>query len=254
MNETAMRRPTIRQLVRGGLGLVRDALAVSFHRKRAIRHPCADGVLRGTFYDADARPAPGVLLLPTSLGTTPHDHAIAARLAGVGFTTLVVDYTGRTTGAVLKDESQRQKLERRVLDAFDLLRSDSRVDASRTAVVGLSLGGYFATYIGAWTTFTAAPKAVVVVYGMYEAAEPMMDRLQAPLLILQGERDSPAFVASARRAHDRALGCGTTCELSLYRDAGHQFDLFDPSGEAATDAWRRTTAFLKQHLDAHPPE
>lgn len=247
VTEAPMWRPTVRQMLRGSLELLLETLALPFRRKRVIRYRSAGQSIRGAIYYSESTPAAGVLLLPTALGLTPHEHAMAARLASAGFTTLVIGYSGRTTGAILRDEAQRRRLEQVVLDAFDILQSDSKVDEARTGLVGLSLGGYFATQVATSTT-KAAPGAVVVFYGMYAALEPALANLRAPLLILQGDGDSAGFVASAQRARERALGHDKVCELVIYGRAGHQFDLFEPRSEATLDAWDRMVAFLRQHL------
>ena len=39
-------------------------------------------------------------------------------------------------------------------------------------------------------------------------------------------------------------------DVVFYAGTGHQFDLFEPGGAAARDAWERTAKFLRQHLEA----
>jgi len=189
-----------------------------------------------------------VLLLPTAMGLTPHEHALAARLARAGYTALVIAYTKKTTGrAVMQDELRRQHLAQIVVAGWRALQSNAMVDARRTGVIGFSLGGYFAVYLGT-ALKELAPKAVAIYYGMYALAGTELKHLRAPLLILQGENDDADFVANANRVQELAVRDGSPWAVVIYPGAGHQFDLFDPTGTAARDSWERTITFFGQHL------
>ena len=120
---------------------------------------------------------------------------------------------------------------------------------TRAAVIGLSLGGYFAIHLAA-AIKEFPPKAVAVYYGMYTLAGSELMRLDAPLLLLQGEDDDADFVTNAKRVQELAIRDGRPWEVELYPSTGHQFDLFEPGGAAARDAWERTARFLRQHLEA----
>jgi dienelactone hydrolase len=184
------------------------------------------------------------------MGLTPHEHAIAARLAREGYTTLVLGYTKRTSGAaVIRNEQLRKLLEQTVVRGWRILQEDPMADANHTAVIGFSLGGYFATYV-ATAVKESPPKAVVNYYGVYALAEPQITPLRTPLLVLQGENDEVEFVNNARRLK-AGLRCNEkVCEVVFYPAAGHQFDLFEPGSAATRDAWERTVRFLRQHLSS----
>jgi carboxymethylenebutenolidase len=245
--------PTLRQTIRGTLELALDTVAMPFSRKRAIQYTSAGQKIHGAIYhpNGDSR-VPAVLLLPTAFGFTPHEHGMASRLAREGFSTLVIAYSKRTTGAVVRDNERRAQLELIVLDGWRALRTDPRVDANRSAVIGLSLGGYFGIHV-ATEVAEVAPSAVVVYYGVYDFPESAVARLRAPLLILQGDDDYTDFVTNAKRVRELSLRHGKACELVLYPGAGHQFDLFAPGSAATRDAWARTVAFLWRHLGPSPP-
>ena len=74
--------------------------------KKVISYVVAGQNISGTiYYPKSGDPAPCVLVLPTAIGLTPHEHVIAARLAREGHTALALGYLGqikRTTGAVQK--------------------------------------------------------------------------------------------------------------------------------------------------------
>jgi carboxymethylenebutenolidase len=159
---------------------------------------------------------------------------------------MVVSYTSLTTGGgVLKDIARLKFLEEVAAEALEHLRVQPEVNASRVAVIGFSLGGYFALHLAAGRT---PPQAAVVYYGVYPAAEALMPTLSVPLLVLQGGRDDPAFVQAADSAAQVAAAHGRSYELITYAGAVHQFDLFQPYGQPARDAWARTCAFMGRHL------
>jgi dienelactone hydrolase len=243
--------PTLRQILHAAIKICADAISVRFRRRKPIKFTSAGQSIRGCFYYPHSEgKAPGVLLLPTAFGLTPHEHAFAARLAREGYTTLVIAYSKRTTGvAVIENEIRRKNLEQIAVHGWRVLQEDPKVDSVNTAVIGLSLGGYFAMYI-ATTIKELAPKAVAVYYGTYALAGSNLGYLRAPLLILQGENDSQDFVANAKRVQEISSRDDKPWEVVLYSNTGHQFDLFESGGDAARDAWERTIKFLRLHLSS----
>ena len=239
------------QILRAALKMAKDAVSVRFASRQAVSFTIAGQAISGYFYYAKSETrAPGVLLLSTAAGLTPHEHALAARLARVGFTTLVIRYTRRTSGrAVMKNEARRKQLEQIVLGGWRALRNNDRVDDARTAVLGLSLGGYFAAYL-ATAIKDFAPRAVVIYYGMYATAGSALMQTTVPLLLLQGESDDQDFISNAQRVSEIAARDGKPWQVSFYPATGHQFDLFDPRGASARDAWERTLRFLREQLRA----
>src|SRR5215831_7838464 len=141
--------PTFRQILRAALKISLDAVCVRFTRRKPITFTSAGQSIRGCFYYPQSNDnAAGILLLPTAFGLTPHEHAFAARLAREGYTTLVIAYSKRTTGAaVIENELRRKNLEEIVAGGWRVLQESPRVVANNTAVIGLSLGGYFAMNI-----------------------------------------------------------------------------------------------------------
>jgi carboxymethylenebutenolidase len=245
-------QPTPPQLLAAAWTLAHESIAITFTCKKNIEYQSVGLTIRGSIYSPPgAGPAPAVLVLHTAAGLTAHEHAIAARLARLGYTALVVAYSPRTTGAILKDEAPRSQLEEIISAAWGFLNRHERTAAWRTAVIGYSLGGYFAAYLGGLASGDP-PGAVLVYYGMYPLPEVLLARIKAPLLILQGALDSPDFVEQAKHACEELHRLEKPCELVIYPGAGHQFDLFQPGSLASNAAWERTLAFLRQHLG--PPE
>ncbi len=226
--------------------MVGDTVRMTFVRnKKAITLASAGQNISGTiYYPKSYAPAPCVLVLPTAMGLTPHEHVIAARLAREGYTTLALGYTKRTTGAVVKDEQTRRLLEQNVIHGWRMLLADPMADANHAAVIGFSLGGYFATAL-ATLGIECPPKAVIIYYGVYALGQVQGAPLRTPLLVLQGEDDDAKFVDNAKGLKERHADLG---EVILYPDTGHQFDLFEPKGAATKDSWERTVLFLSYHL------
>jgi dienelactone hydrolase len=233
-------RPNLRQLVSAALTMLRDNREMKRAGGKPVQYTSNGQSIQGTiYYPVEENAAPGVVLLHTASGLTPHEHAMAARLAREGCTVLVIAYSKRTTGAVIRDDAQRRQMEQITADGLRFLQADARVDANRTAVIGFSLGGYFALRLAAMSE-GVPPKKAIVYYGVYPQAESLETGLRARVLILQGESDSADFVANAKKFRELARAQGKACELILYAAAGHQFDLFEAKSAAAQDAWRRT--------------
>lgn len=237
------------QMLRAIFKMAKDAVSARFAPREAVSFTVAGQAIRGYFYYPNSEnKTPGILLLSTAAGLTPHEHAFAARVARAGYTTLVVGYTRRTTGrAVMNNEAQRKRLEQIVVGSWRLLQVNDHVDGARTAVVGFSLGGYFAVHV-ATAIKEFGPKPVVIYYGMYALAGSELMRSSIPLLLLQGENDDDDFVGNAKRLREIGVRDEKPWEVVFYPGAGHQFDLFEPRGPAARDAWERTARFLGEHL------
>ena len=229
--------------------MAKDAVSARFQSREAVSFTVAGQAIRGHFYYPNSEnKTPGILLLSTAVGLTPHDHAIAARLARAGYTTLVVGYMRRTTGrAVMNNVAHRKRLEQIVVGSWRLLQGNDHVDAARTAVIGFSLGGYFAAYL-ATVIKDLAPRVVVIYYGMYALVGSELMQSHVPLLLLQGEDDDDDFVGNAKRLKDIGIRDEKPWQVVFYPGAGHQFDLFEPRGPAAHDAWERTARFLGEQL------
>jgi len=72
----------------------------------------------------------------------------------------------------------------------------------------------------------------------------LADRIEAPLLILQGRADKVVPPAQSQAIADRLRALGRTVELQLYDDEGHGW--LRP--ETVEDELTRTEAFLRRHV------
>jgi carboxymethylenebutenolidase len=126
---------------------------------------------------------------------------------------------------------------------------DNVEKAPRIGTIGWCLGGR-------WSLRTALllpdqVDATVIYYGTVKADEAELARLQMPILGLFASKDRivPAPTVMAFEATMKRLG--KDVDIHMYEGADHAFA--NPSGtayepRAAEDAWRLTTAFLREHL------
>ena len=157
---------------------------------------------------------------------------------------MLMPYSRRTSGHILADENTCADIVRSVDAAFDTFSRLPQVIPHRVAVMGLSLGGYFALRL-AGREHAPRPAAAVVWYGVYGAALSLVDRLRTPMLVVQGTRDAGSFIDAARSL---AAAAPDRVELVTYSDAPHRFDVLQPGSQAARDALARTVAWLGRRV------
>lgn len=117
-------------------------------------------------------------------------------------------------------------------------------------LVGWSGGGTLATLAA---SSGADVRAVVAIAGVYRrslsrADVPPLDRvarLQAPVLLLHGRRDTTVRAEESIVYEAAARAAGKTVEIFLYDNADH-FLMFDPA--TGEDVYRRSVAFLNRYL------
>jgi carboxymethylenebutenolidase len=204
---------------------------------------------------------PGVVLLHEAGGITGYMRGVAARLADLGYVTLMPDLFWRIERNV---DLQNDKDMTRALDlirqfdpeaglrdvdaALSWLRAHAAVDGP-VGVVGFCFGGSIAYSVAC----ELEPDCAVSYYGV--GIESMLDRLDGlacPTLLQFGAEDvyvSPDALARIREA----LAAKPNVEIEVYEGAGHAFD--NPYAEwhapdTAARAWDRTAAFLAAHLAA----
>ncbi|HEV8595194.1 MAG TPA: dienelactone hydrolase family protein [Thermoplasmata archaeon] len=135
-----------------------------------------------------------------------------------------------------------------MLAAVDFLSRQPFVRPDRIGSVGFCFGGALSVRLAA----AGAPLAACIIF--YGAAPPAdrIPNIRGPVLGLYGGDDRgitdavPAFAEAMRAA-------GKSFESHSYPGAGHAF--FNDQREtyreeAARDAWQRTLAFFRQHLEA----
>jgi carboxymethylenebutenolidase len=217
---------------------------------------------------ADARGAPGLVLIPDVRGLSEHYRDVARRFAGEGFWTLAVDLYSREGAPDLPDMAAVFRTiqalpDARVLGdltaAVEYLHGRPETAGRAIGITGFCLGGQYALMAACSVPGLAA---CVSWYGMLRYAErnalkpasplDLAPRLGCPYLGLFGAEDAlipPADVEELRRLLTEA---GKTFEIRTYPGAGHAFfndtrpDAYRP--DAAADAWPRAVDFLRRHL------
>jgi carboxymethylenebutenolidase len=210
-----------------------------------LAHP--KGAKRGTL--------PGIVLIHEWWGLNDNIRSMARRLAGEGYVTLAVDlYRGESTE---KPGRARELMQAANARSDELVRNLERAvgyleqerGADSIGVIGWCFGG-------GWSLKTALAvpdkiDATVVYYGHLVEDRDELAKLDSPLLGVFGATDS-AIPPEKVRAFEKTLDeLDKEASIHIYDDAGHAFA--NPSGEryvpeAAKDAWRKTTAFLDEHL------
>jgi carboxymethylenebutenolidase len=200
---------------------------------------------------------PGVVVIQEWWGLVDHIKDVCDRFADEGFVALAPDlFHGKTTKS--PDEAGKLMMALRIDEAEKdlgaavqyLLTSDS-TSSKKIGVVGFCMGGALALYTA---TKNQNIGACVVFYGGHPKVKPDLPNLNAPVLGLYAEKDgfvTPDLVHDLER---QLKDLGKQIEVKIYAGADHAFfndtrpEVYN--AQAATDAWQRTIAFLREHLSA----
>jgi carboxymethylenebutenolidase len=198
---------------------------------------------------------PGLVVVHEWWGLNDNVRAMAARYAAEGYAVLAVDLYG-APAAETPDAAMAlmQAAFARPAATTDNLRQAYAYltgrGAERVGVLGWCFGGNQS--LQAALALPAEIDATVIYYGGNPPSDPAPLRaLQMPVLGLYGGADT-SIPQEAVAAFDAALTVADVeHEVVVYPGAAHAFA--NPSGErydavAAEDAWRRSTAFLAEHL------
>ena len=198
---------------------------------------------------------PGVLVLHAWWGLNDTTRTLCRRLAEAGFVAFAPDlYQGEVADTIAEAERLRDALVARheqaraeILSAAAFLSDHTGQTERPIAVIGFSLGAYFALDLS-----VADPRRVSAVVVFYGTGITDFGDATASYLGHFAERDqfeSPAEVDGLEEALERA---GRPATFYRYPGTGHWFfepdrtDAYDE--EAAALAWQRTLAFLKETL------
>ena len=200
-------------------------------------------------------PLPAIIVIHEWWGLNDNIRRMADRLADEGYETLAVDlYNGQS--AQTPDDAKKYMME--VMGNKDAAKDNLRQayaylhdheHASRMGVIGWCFGGGWSLQTG--LLFPDKLNAVVMYYGQPVTDVKVLATLKMPLLGLFGEEDMGITVADVLNFQDALKQAGVNADIHEYPGAGHAFA--NPSGEhyqpaVAKDAWKRTLAFFKQHL------
>lgn len=250
--------------------MVAPALAQT---REQVEIPASEGrTLSGVlFLPESAPPAPAVIVLHTAYGSVePSDEDYARALAKEGFVALAPNYIHSSFGRRLWDGRITDDMSALV----DFLRKRPEAKQMPVGTVGFSLGSRGILL----SARRRDVKAVVVYYGTFDVRKekgvelpptlpvPMMvaGQVNGAVLLLDGDADDEIPIASAREMKAALEAAGKKVQLVEYKGAYHRFDrgpndrmrgersrdgyTYRKDAAAATDAFRRTVAWLKEYL------
>ena len=218
----------------------------------------AGQAMEATLYKpAGAGPFPAVLILHTSSGLRPPDHAYASKLADEGYICLVPDFF-KAYGLGQGNRQQTftthaQGIYADFVAAIDMLKKMQGAQADRIGAVGFSNGGYWALLLAA----NGQIQAGVSYYGAVTGAgtdkslrvfQTAFTDKSSPVLVLHGGRDTTVDPHYAEFLVSMLKKANVPHEFRLYPSAEHSFERGNLDSEAAADGWERTLRFLNATL------
>ncbi len=199
---------------------------------------------------------PGVLVLHASWGLNDTIKAFCKRLAETGFVVFAADlYHGKVADTIPDAEvlgnaldAKHVQAEAEIADASLFLNERARQADRGLAVIGFSLGGYYALNLAA-----AHPehiRSVVLFYGTDGTMGTDFSNSKAEYLGHFAENDEFETQSNVDSLEERLKRAGRPVTFYRYAGTGHWF--FEPDRSqaynqaAANMAWDRTLAFLKR--------
>lgn len=219
----------------------------------------ADGTEFMAYAALPAQPAAtGIVILPDVRGLHQYYKDLAETFARAGFSTVAIDYFGRTAGIGSRDEAfaYRPHVEQTTPETVDAdvaaaiayLQSPAGGAATRIFTVGFCFGGSTS-----WRQSAAQDglAGAVGFYGQPGRARAYISQMHAPLLLLVAGDD---FTPQEEfQAFDQELtAAGVPHTTVVYPGAPHSF--FDRSfaehREACADAWQRMLTFFAHGVES----
>ena len=198
---------------------------------------------------------PAVLVFHEWWGLNDNIKKMADQLAGQGYVALAVDlYVGKVAD---QPEAARSLMEMAIKDR-DAMRTNVRqahgylkeqIKATRVGTIGWCFGGSIS--LSAALIVPDQVDATVIYYGHVSSDVEGLKPLKAPVLGLFGSADDGIPVEQVKAFETTLKGLGKPVTIHIYEGAGHAFA--NPSGtsykaDAAEDAWKKSLAFLAEHL------
>jgi carboxymethylenebutenolidase len=207
---------------------------------------------------------PGVVLFQEIFGINDNMRALAERLAGEAFVTLVPDMFWRLEPRFERKDESGLGDAFAMVQAFDWTTAGPDMTATlahlrampectgAVGVAGFCFGGTLAYLFAATTRVDGrGPDAAVSYYGSgVHTMLNLMDQIECPIMFHYGTRDP--LIPEDQIAAVEAAAAGRP-DVAFHRyDAGHAFSNWDAPSmyekEAADLAWERTLEFLGRYL------
>ena len=200
-------------------------------------------------------PFPGVIVIHEWWGLNDNIRSMARQLAAEGYAALAVDlYEGESatdragaSALMRKWMGQRKRLEDNLRQARGYLASAK--NSPKIGTIGWCFGGGWS--LSTALLFPTEIDATVIYYGRLVTEPEALGPLRAPVLGFFGSEDKGIPVSSVRAFESALKKLDKPASIHVYEGADHAFA--NPSGTrydapAAEDAWRKTRAFLREHL------
>ncbi len=219
----------------------------------------SDGTrLRAHSARPEGRPRGGVVILPDVRGLHPYYEDLAVRFAEAGFSTVAIDYFGRTAGTAPRDDAFDWKshvarttpegIARDVAAAVAFLRAEPDGAARPIFSVGFCFGGS-----NSWRQ-SGEGQGLAGCIGFYggrpmERAAAAIPKMTAPLLMLLAGADQGTPPEEFEQFAAQVRARGLEVESHTYPGAPHSY--FDRSfaehRAACDDSWKRILDFTARH-------
>jgi dienelactone hydrolase len=174
---------------------------------------------------------PGVLVVPEWWGLNDYPRMRAKMLAQLGYVAMAVDIYG--DGKVTADPKQagawadaleagdRAELRTRIAAALARLKSDPRVDPSKTAAIGYCFGGSTVLELA---RSGAEVNGVVSFHGHYDTADPAKPgEVKARILACHGADDPFTSPSQIQAFEDEMRKARADWQFNVYGGAKHSF-------------------------------
>jgi carboxymethylenebutenolidase len=207
-------------------------------------------------------PGAAVIVVQEAFGLNDHIKDVARRVSAEGYLALAPDLfyrggKGRTAGyndlpkalelmGALRDD----EIVSDVGNAIAYLEKQPKARPGRIGITGFCMGGRV-SYLAA----CALPKKITAAVPYYGGGIPIerTATLEAPVLAFFGDQDPFIPLDQVKKLESEAKRLGKSVEVVVYPGAPHGFfcnerDSYRP--DAAKDAWERTKAFFKRHLQS----
>jgi carboxymethylenebutenolidase len=220
-----------------------------------VEYPDTDGeTLMGyVSYQTESAAMPAVVVIQEWWGLNEHIKDVARRFANEGFVALAPDlYHGAV--ATEPDEARKLAMElstpeavKEIQQAIAFLQTQAYVSIAKAGIVGFCMGGGLVLQ----TALAEDDLAAGVVFYGSPLSQSEAGQVKAPILTFLGTEDRIP-IDGVEAMHAGFAEAQIENEFQIYEGAQHAF--FNDTrasydAEAAADAWPRTLAWFRDHLN-----
>ena len=224
-----------------------------------VEYP-SDGIAVDAYvaFPSTASKCPAMIVVQEWWGLNDHIKDIARRFATEGYVAIAPDLYSRMGHVQTTDSKEAGQLMNRLREeevlsdlnaTMTYIQQAPEVNPGRVGVTGFCMGGGYAL---TFPCVNEGVKAAVPFYGPTPNPDTPIQSLGCPILYIYGEDDGWITRTDVQRLLDALTKYDKPGEVKTYPGASHAFfndtrkEVYKPA--EAKDAWRRTLAFCKQHL------